>query len=256
MLYISITEAHRGHNQSLHYFHLVHCLDRFRQEIICHADDVRCSPSPDINRSRLVNFCFVDTSQRSEEEEGFGRKRIDRPNASVQGLVRPHYLGPRAQRLLHRPFLQASSEVGQLQELPCRLTVPAEGARALQPLGQLASRFQQDRLAASPRMARRSRGIDHISRGKIAVRKGCPAAVNEEDHGAGRWLLFPPVQFARISARNGDQKREIVVMIRGFSGDGSEWQELFSLRTEDEQAGLGIHSLMLRAKALCGIVIC
>ena len=58
-----------------------------------------------------------------------------------------------------------------------------------------------------------------------------------EVDGTGRWLLFPPVQFARISARNGDHKGEIVVMIRGFSGDGSEWQELFSLRTEDEQAG-------------------
>ena len=99
----------------------------------------------------------------------------------MQGLVRPQYLGPRAQRLLHRPFLQASSEVGQLQELPCRLTVPDKGAGALQPLGQLASRFQQDRLAESPRIARRSRGIDHISRDKVAVRKGCRAAVQGED---------------------------------------------------------------------------
>ncbi|MCJ1390964.1 hypothetical protein MMC18_003825 [Xylographa bjoerkii] len=39
MLYISITEAHRGHDQSLRYLHLVHCLDRFRQEIVCHAHD-------------------------------------------------------------------------------------------------------------------------------------------------------------------------------------------------------------------------
>ena len=45
-LYISVTEAHRGHNQSFHYFHLVHCLDRFRQEIMCHADDVRVSFNP------------------------------------------------------------------------------------------------------------------------------------------------------------------------------------------------------------------
>ena len=63
---------------------------------------------------------------------------------------------------------------------------------------------------------------------------------------SGRWLLFPPVQFARISARNGDHKGEIVVMIRGRSGDGSEWQELFSLRTEDEQAGFEwVHMLGL-----------
>ena len=53
----------------------------------------------------------------------------------------------------------------------------------------------------------------------------------------GRWLLFPPVQFDRVSARNGDLKGEIIVMVRGVSGDGLEWQELFSLTSEDEQAG-------------------
>ena len=54
----------------------------------------------------------------------------------------------------------------------------------------------------------------------------------------GRWLLFPPVQFNRVSARNGDLKGEIVLMIRGHSDNGlDEWQELFSLRSEDEQAG-------------------
>lgn len=58
-----------------------------------------------------------------------------------------------------------------------------------------------------------------------------------EVDGTGRWLLFPPVQTNRVSARNGDIKGEIVVMVRGFGGDGSEWQELFSLRSEDEQAG-------------------
>lgn len=53
----------------------------------------------------------------------------------------------------------------------------------------------------------------------------------------GRWLLFPPVQFGRVSARNGDLKGEIVVMIRGFGGNGKEWKELFYLRTDDEQTG-------------------
>lgn len=53
----------------------------------------------------------------------------------------------------------------------------------------------------------------------------------------GRWLLFPPVPFNRVSARNGDLKGEIVVMIRGHNDSGLEWQELFSLRSEDEQAG-------------------
>ncbi len=58
-----------------------------------------------------------------------------------------------------------------------------------------------------------------------------------EVDGTGRWLLFPPIQVGRVSARNGDLKGEIVVMIRGFGGNGVQWQELFYLRTEDEQAG-------------------
>ena len=53
----------------------------------------------------------------------------------------------------------------------------------------------------------------------------------------GRWLLFPPINFSCVSARNGDLKGQIVIMIRGVSGNGSEWQELLSLRSEDEQAG-------------------
>ncbi|KAL8935805.1 MAG: hypothetical protein Q9211_004502, partial [Gyalolechia sp. 1 TL-2023] len=58
-----------------------------------------------------------------------------------------------------------------------------------------------------------------------------------EVDGTGRWLLFPPVQFGQVSARNGDVKGEIVVMIRGFSGSGAEWHEILSLKSEDEQAG-------------------
>jgi hypothetical protein len=53
----------------------------------------------------------------------------------------------------------------------------------------------------------------------------------------GRWLLLPPVQQGRVSARNGESKGEIVVMIRGYSGDRSEWSEVLSLRTDDEQTG-------------------
>lgn len=53
----------------------------------------------------------------------------------------------------------------------------------------------------------------------------------------GRWLLFPPVQISRVSARNGDLKAEIIVLLRGLSGDGSQWQELLALRSDDEQVG-------------------
>lgn len=58
-----------------------------------------------------------------------------------------------------------------------------------------------------------------------------------EVDGAGRWLLFPPVQLNRVSARNGDIEGEIVVMIRDTDGQGQAWQELLSLHTEDEQTG-------------------
>lgn len=53
----------------------------------------------------------------------------------------------------------------------------------------------------------------------------------------GRWLLLPPVQSGRISARNGDVQGEIIVMIRGVHSHGQDWQELISLRTDDEQVG-------------------
>ena len=58
-----------------------------------------------------------------------------------------------------------------------------------------------------------------------------------EVDGTGRWLLLPPVQLGRVSARNGDLKGEIVVMVRGTHGQGHEWHELLLLRTEDEQTG-------------------
>lgn len=53
----------------------------------------------------------------------------------------------------------------------------------------------------------------------------------------GRWLLLPPVQSGRISARNGDVQGEIIVMVRGLDSHGQDWQELLSLRTDDEQVG-------------------
>jgi hypothetical protein len=53
----------------------------------------------------------------------------------------------------------------------------------------------------------------------------------------GRWLLLPPIQQNRVSARNGDLKGEIIVMIRGVQADNSEWSEVMSLTTDDEQAG-------------------
>jgi hypothetical protein len=58
----------------------------------------------------------------------------------------------------------------------------------------------------------------------------------EVDH-TGRWLLLPPIQRNRISARNGNNRGEIIVMIRGFQGDGTEWSETMSFTIDDEEAG-------------------
>ena len=53
----------------------------------------------------------------------------------------------------------------------------------------------------------------------------------------GRWLLFPPIQRGRLSARNGDLKGEIVAMVRGLHSHGQEWQETMVLRTDEETIG-------------------
>lgn len=53
-----------------------------------------------------------------------------------------------------------------------------------------------------------------------------------------RWLLFPPVEINCVSARNGDRKGEIVMMITGKSAtEDGEWQELLSLTIDDEEIG-------------------
>jgi len=46
-----------------------------------------------------------------------------------------------------------------------------------------------------------------------------------------KWLLFPPFALEQISARIGDSAAEVVVMIRG-----DNWQELFLLTTDDDEA--------------------
>ncbi|KAF3481234.1 uncharacterized protein GIQ15_03993 [Arthroderma uncinatum] len=52
-----------------------------------------------------------------------------------------------------------------------------------------------------------------------------------------RWLLFPPIDCTCISARNGDGEGEIVLMVREQTGNSTEWYELLSLTTDDEQIG-------------------
>lgn len=52
-----------------------------------------------------------------------------------------------------------------------------------------------------------------------------------------RWLLFPPIDISCVSARSGDAKGEVVVMIRSPPGEKKEWQELLSLIIDDGEIG-------------------
>ncbi|THC93990.1 hypothetical protein EYZ11_006537 [Aspergillus tanneri] len=67
-------------------------------------------------------------------------------------------------------------------------------------------------------------------------RTGGDLLICEIDH-SDRWLLFPPIDTAHVSARNGDAKGEIVVMLRSAPGPAKPWQELLSLRIDEEDVG-------------------
>lgn len=53
---------------------------------------------------------------------------------------------------------------------------------------------------------------------------------------SGRWLLFAPVMLSAISTRRGEDGFDLVVMVRGPSGIGQEWQELLALKSDDPEA--------------------
>ncbi|EKG12296.1 hypothetical protein MPH_10601 [Macrophomina phaseolina MS6] len=88
-----------------------------------------------------------------------------------------------------------------------------------------------------------SSGQEVDCRVELLIRDDAPGRGNSGDlllcevDSTGRWLFFPPIQLSRVSARNGDLKGEIVVMIRGLTSGGQEWRELVTLRTNDEEVG-------------------
>ncbi|KAL4934410.1 uncharacterized protein BDV17DRAFT_6823 [Aspergillus undulatus] len=73
---------------------------------------------------------------------------------------------------------------------------------------------------------------------------------NASEHGPGgdllicevdqsdRWLLFPPIDIGCVSARHGDKKGEIVVMIRSPPNRERRFQELLSLQIDEEDVGI------------------
>ncbi|KAL1954790.1 hypothetical protein VTO42DRAFT_693 [Malbranchea cinnamomea] len=58
--------------------------------------------------------------------------------------------------------------------------------------------------------------------------------ISEVDN-KGRRLLFPPIERERVSARKGDDRGEIVVMVREYPGEHWGWHELLSFKTDDEE---------------------
>ncbi|KAL4956807.1 hypothetical protein BDW69DRAFT_68160 [Aspergillus filifer] len=73
---------------------------------------------------------------------------------------------------------------------------------------------------------------------------------NASEHGPGgdllicevdqsdRWLLFPPIDLGCVSARHGDKKTDIVVMIRSAPNRERRFQELLSLQIDEEDVGM------------------
>lgn len=59
----------------------------------------------------------------------------------------------------------------------------------------------------------------------------------EIDH-SDRWLLFPPMDVRCVSARKGDVKGEIVIMLRSAPDEEKYWQELLSVHIDDFEIGL------------------
>lgn len=89
---------------------------------------------------------------------------------------------------------------------------------------------------------RHSSGQQLTCRIEIIIRDDLPSRGKSTDllfcevSTTGRWLLFPPVLTSMVSVRSGKQEGELVLMVRGFQARGKEWQEIMSLRTDDDDA--------------------
>lgn len=89
---------------------------------------------------------------------------------------------------------------------------------------------------------RHTSGQQLACRIEIIIRDDAPKRGNSTDllfcevTSTGRWLLFPPVLTSMVSVRPSRQVGELVVMVRGFQAHGKEWQELMTLRTDDDDA--------------------
>ncbi|GAD94329.1 hypothetical protein NFIA_010310 [Paecilomyces variotii No. 5] len=91
--------------------------------------------------------------------------------------------------------------------------------------------------------------LHHSSGQMVDCRSELLLRDNAPDNGAGgdllicevdnsdRWLLFPPIDISCVSARSGDAKGELVVMIRSPPGEKRGWRELLNLVIDDGEIG-------------------
>ncbi|KAI0470903.1 hypothetical protein GGR56DRAFT_658156 [Xylariaceae sp. FL0804] len=56
--------------------------------------------------------------------------------------------------------------------------------------------------------------------------------IRETGNGGRSWLLFSPVKGTHLSARKGDDRYQLILMIRGYK---DEWSELMTLTADDEE---------------------
>ena len=86
-----------------------------------------------------------------------------------------------------------------------------------------------------------SSGQQVLSRIELLLRDDAPGKGNGGDvllcqtDDRGRWLFLPPILLKHISCRLGSSQNELIVMIRGLHSRGQKWQELFSLRTTEQE---------------------
>jgi hypothetical protein len=55
---------------------------------------------------------------------------------------------------------------------------------------------------------------------------------------SGRWLLFPPLPTTLVTARKGESRGELIIMIRGFFASAQQWREVMVIRADEEQTSV------------------
>jgi hypothetical protein len=82
------------------------------------------------------------------------------------------------------------------------------------------------RLECQVELIHRDNPANPIDRGDILMR--------ETGDDRQTYLLFPPIPLSLLSARKGEEKHELILMIRG-SHNGRAWHELFLLSTDNDE---------------------